>query len=99
MRLLSLPTGARFTNKQILVFMLPVFLEQLMIIGMGIADTFMVSSIGESAVAGVSLVTSVDKFVRQVFPRWRRAGALCCRSTSERKTERRRKRRLEAVRT
>ena len=35
MRLLSLPTGARFTNKQILVFMLPVFLEQLMIIGIG----------------------------------------------------------------
>lgn len=34
---------------------------------LGIADTFMVSSIGESAVAGVSLVTSVDKFVRQVF--------------------------------
>lgn len=65
--ILRLPTGASFSNKQIMLFMLPIFLEQLMIAGMGIADTFMVSSLGESAVAGVTLVTSVDRFVRQVF--------------------------------
>lgn len=65
--ILGLPPGSRFSNKEILIFMLPIFLEQLMITGMGMADTFMVSSLGESAVAGVSLVTSVDKFVRLVF--------------------------------
>lgn len=67
MHFLGLPPEARFSNKKIFCFLLPVFLEQLMIAGMGIADTFMVSSIGENAVAGVSLVTSVDKFVRQIF--------------------------------
>ena len=67
MRLLSLPSGARFSNKQIFVFLIPVLMEQLIIAGMGVADTYMVSNIGESAVAGVSLVTSVDKFIRQIF--------------------------------
>lgn len=64
---LSLPSDARFSNKQIFIFLLPVFIEQLIIAGMGLADTYMVANIGESAVAGVSLVSSVDKFIRQIF--------------------------------
>lgn len=65
MRLFKLPEGARFSNKDIFQFMLPVLFEQFMIAGLKIADTYMVSFISESAVAGVSLVSTIDTFVKQ----------------------------------
>ncbi|MBQ3096951.1 MAG: polysaccharide biosynthesis C-terminal domain-containing protein, partial [Kiritimatiellae bacterium] len=67
MRFLKLPEGARFSNKAILLFLLPVLFEQLMMSGLGIADTFMVSSLGETAVAGVALVNRIDNFAKQFF--------------------------------
>ncbi len=62
---LRLDSNARFSNKQILAFLLPIFFEQLMLAGLGIADTFMVSFLGESSVAGVALVHRIDNFVKQ----------------------------------
>ncbi|MBO5743016.1 MAG: MATE family efflux transporter [Clostridia bacterium] len=67
MGFLKQPKNCRFSNKTILLFVLPIFLEQIMIAFIGIADTYMVSSFGEAAVAGVSLVTSIDKFVKSIF--------------------------------
>ncbi len=67
MKFLKQPENCRFSNKTILLFVLPIFLEQIMIAFIGIADTYMVSSFGEAAVAGVSLVTSIDKFVKSIF--------------------------------
>lgn len=60
-----LPPGARFSNKRIILFLLPVLVEQFMIAGLRIADTSMVSFLGESAVAGVSLVSKIDMLVKQ----------------------------------
>lgn len=65
MRFLTLEKNARFSNKQIILFLLPMFFEQLMMAGLNIADTFMVSSLGETAVAGVALVSRIDNFVKQ----------------------------------
>ena len=65
MRFLRLDENARFSNKQIVVFLLPMFFEQLMMSGLNIADTFMVSNLGEIAVAGVALVSRIDNFVKQ----------------------------------
>lgn len=62
---LRLDNNARFSNKQILAFLIPIFFEQLMLAGLGIADTFMVSFLGESSVAGVALVNRIDNFVKQ----------------------------------
>lgn len=67
MRPFRLPVGARFTNKDIIVFLLPVLFEQLMVAGLGMADTFMVSFLGETAVAGVALVNRIDNFAKQFF--------------------------------
>jgi len=67
MNFLKQSDNCRFSNKTILLFVLPIFLEQIMIAFIGIADTYMVSSFGEAAVAGVSLVTSIDKFVKSIF--------------------------------
>lgn len=67
MKLLALPKGARFTNKQIMVFLLPIFFEQLMVAGLNIADTFMVSFFGDDYVAGVALVSRIDTFAKSFF--------------------------------
>ena len=46
---------------------MPVLFEQLMLAGLTMADTFMVSSLGETAVAGVALVNRIDNFAKQFF--------------------------------
>ena len=67
MKFWKLPEGSRFSNKQLIAFLLPVLFEQLMVAGLGMADTFMVSSLGETAVAGVALVNRIDNFAKQFF--------------------------------
>lgn len=67
MKFLSLPKEARFSNKYIFLFLLPVIFEQLMVAGLTMADTFMVSKLGETAVAGVALVSRIDNFAKQFF--------------------------------
>ena len=66
MKLFALPEDARFKNKEIILFILPIFFEQVIISLMGIIDTYMVSYLGETAVAGVSLALSIDQFVKNV---------------------------------
>ena len=66
MKLFALPEDARFKNKEIILFILPIFFEQIIISLMGIIDTYMVSHLGETAVAGVSLALSIDPFVKNV---------------------------------
>ena len=78
--------GARFTNKDIIVFLLPVLFEQLMVAGLGMADTFMVSFLGETAVAGVALVNRIDNFAKQFFVALAQGGGLCFLSTLAQKT-------------
>ncbi len=49
-----------FTRRQILSLLLPLMLEQLLSGLMGIADTMMVTAVGESAISAVSLVDTVN---------------------------------------
>ena len=46
----------RFSNADIRKLVVPLFFEQLLVMLVGIADTFMVSYAGDAAVSGVSLV-------------------------------------------
>ncbi len=64
MNFLKLPHGARFSNRHIMFFLLPILFEQLMVAGLNMADTFMVSFLGEASVAGVALVSRIDNFVK-----------------------------------
>lgn len=45
-----------FSNKSLMAMIIPLFLEQLLIMLVGMADTLVVSYAGEAAVSGVSLV-------------------------------------------
>jgi len=45
---------------------LPFILEQLLAVSVGMADTFMVSTVGEAAISGVSLVDGLNLLVIQI---------------------------------
>ena len=57
----------RFTTKDILKIIVPIVLEQLLAITVGMFDSIMVSSEGEAAVSGVSLVDSINIFLTMFF--------------------------------
>ena len=67
MRLFALPKDARFSNRDIFIFIIPIIFETLATAFLGIADTSMVSHLGETAVAGVALVNRIDNFSKQFF--------------------------------
>lgn len=66
---MRLPQNARFSNKEIILFMIPIFIEQIIIAAMGFADSMMVahSEMGELAASGVELVKRIDILVKQIF--------------------------------
>ena len=49
-----------FSKKEMIKIMIPLILEQMLNTAVGMADTLMVSSIGESAISGVSLVDNIN---------------------------------------
>ena len=55
---------------------LPLAAEQFLAIAIGMADTAMVTSVGEAAVSGVSLVDSINTLVIQVFSALATGGAV-----------------------
>ena len=46
---------------------LPLILEQLLAVSVGMADTFMVSTVGEAAISGVSLVDGLNLLIIQII--------------------------------
>lgn len=63
------PSGkdSMVTNKDLKNLIVPLFLEQLLVMLVGIADTFIVSYAGEAAVSGVSLVNSFSTIFIYLF--------------------------------
>lgn len=56
-----------FTNRYLLKLLWPLFVEQLLVYAVGLADSVMVASVGEEAVSAVSLVDSVMVLVITIF--------------------------------
>ena len=50
-----------FSNKELRSMIISLFFEQLLVMLVGIVDTFVVSRCGEAAVSGVSLVYQFNK--------------------------------------
>ena len=55
---------------------IPLFFEQLLVMLVGIVDTFIVSFVGESAVSGVSLVNSFNTIFIYLFTALASGGAV-----------------------
>lgn len=76
-QLLQAPKQAPlFTNRTLLKLILPLVVEQLLLMTVGMADTLMVTSTGQAAVAGVSLVDSINLLIIQVFSALATGGAV-----------------------
>lgn len=56
-----------FPNRRLFTLILPLFLEQYLAILVGMADTVMVSSVGEAAISGVSLVNNISAVMLSLF--------------------------------
>jgi len=65
-----------FTNKDLIRLLIPLIVEQLLAILVGLADSIMVASVGESAVSAVSLVDSVNILLINIFAAVASGGAI-----------------------
>ncbi len=80
MTLLKRPKGIKegylFTYKDIAVLLSPLIVEQLLNVSVGVADSLMISSVGEAAVSAVSLVDSIIFLFITVLTAFATAGAV-----------------------
>ena len=63
----SLKPGYLFSNRALAALVLPLILEQTLALTVGMADTIMVSSVGEAGVSGVSLMDMVNNLIFSVL--------------------------------
>ena len=67
-----------FTKGEIKALLWPLVVEQVLTGLMGVADTFMVSNVGEAAISGVSLVDSLNVLVIYFFSALAAGGTIVC---------------------
>lgn len=65
-----------FSNRDINNLVIPLLMEQLFVMLVGLADTFMVSYAGEAAVSGVSLVNMFNTIFIYLFTAFASGGAV-----------------------
>ena len=65
-----------FTRQQLTALLLPLIAEQALSVTIGLADTLMVSSVGEAAVSGVSLVDTFNTLMIQIMTALATGGAV-----------------------
>lgn len=69
-------SGTIYSNADLKKLILPLIMEQLLAILVGMLDTVMISGVGEAAVSGVSLVDNINILVIQVFSALATGGAV-----------------------
>ena len=76
LRLLKNMKNNMFSNKDLRRLIIPLFIEQFLLMFVGIADTFVVSFSCEADVSGVSLVTSFNTVLIFLFTALSSGGAV-----------------------
>lgn len=65
-----------FTNRQLIRLLWPLVVEQALSVLVGMSDTVMVSSVGEAAISGVSLVDMINVLIFNIFAALATGGAV-----------------------
>ena len=65
-----------YSNRQLRDLLIPLLIEQTLVMLVGMADTVMVSSLGEAAVSGVSLVDQLCNVLLALFAALATGGAV-----------------------
>ena len=66
-----------FTNQDLKRLILPLIVEQILAVSVGMVDTMMVSNAGEAATSGVSLVDMVNTLFINILRRWQPEARWC----------------------
>lgn len=67
-----------FTRRDLAKLLLPLIVEQLLAVLVGMADVVMVAAVGETAVSGVSLVDSISILIIQMLAALATGGSVVC---------------------
>lgn len=65
-----------FDNRALVTLIIPLVIEQLLAVLVGMADSIMIASVGESAVSGVSLVDNIMVLLINIFAALATGGAV-----------------------
>lgn len=70
------PASYLFSNQDLKRLIIPLIIEQILAVTVGMVDTMMVSSVGEAATSGVSLVDMINNLLINVFAAISTGGAV-----------------------
>lgn len=71
-------TGYFFSNEDLKKLIIPLVIEQILAITVGVADSMMVANVGEAAVSAVSLVDTIFVLLINLFAALATGGAVIC---------------------
>lgn len=67
-----------FDGKALKKLVMPLMLEQLLAVSVGMVDTLMVAQAGEAAISGVALVDNINRLIIQIMAALATGGAVVC---------------------
>ncbi|MEG0540908.1 MAG: MATE family efflux transporter, partial [Angelakisella sp.] len=65
-----------FSRRDLVKLIIPLIIEQTLAVTIGMADTIMVTTVGEAAVSGISIVDSINILLINIFAALATGGAI-----------------------